>query len=175
MQTEHSYNNPSPTLNSSGCLPQTKEEWKAVAETAFLTGLGTGITAGIKGVKAGAAATLAAGNPVAGGIIGGIIGFGLGFAAGAFVGGGGQLMFNCLWKKVAGKIMTYQCGDRVYQSWAASPPYGCSIIPENSVAPSMKVYLTSIYEFGVVPNYGNSAIHSSVTTNINDFIKYVNK
>lgn len=175
VQVAHAYNDPSPTLKSSGCLPQTKEEWKAVAEAAFTTGLMSGIGLGLEGAKAGAIATTAAGNPIAGGIIGGGIGFITGFLGGAFVGGGGKLMFECIWKKVAGQMMTFQCGDKVYQAWTASPPTSCTQIPSNSISPSIKVALTSIYEYGVVPNKGAYSIPSSVTTNINDFIKYLNK
>ena len=176
VQAAYAYNNPSPTLHSSGCLPQTKEEWKAVAETAFLTGLGTGVASGIAWAKAGAIATAAAGNPVAGGIIGGGIGFFTGFLGGAFLGGGGKLMFECLWRKTAGQMITYQCGDKAYTSWATSVPYGCTeLAPPAEIPQSIKVALTSVYEYGVVPNRGNSAIPTSVTTSINDFIKYVNQ
>ena len=175
LQAEYAYNNPSPTLQSSGCLPQTKEEWKAVAESAFMTGLGTGVATGVTWAKAGAIATTAAGNPVAGGIIGGGIGFITGFLGGAFLGGGGKLMFQCLWKKAAGQIMTFQCGDKVYSAWTASPPFGCTeLAPHAEIPQSIKVGLTSIYEYGVVPNKGAHSIPSSVTTSINDFIKYVN-
>src|SRR5688500_15835609 len=113
VQVEHAWNNPSPTLYSSACLPQTKEEWKAVAEAAFIAGLGRGMTLGIQGARAGAIATSAAGNPIAGGIIGGGIGFVLGFGMGAFIGGGGKLMIQCFWKKLNTPMMTFQCGDKV--------------------------------------------------------------
>jgi hypothetical protein len=183
VQTAHAYNNPSPppSSGSAPCLPQTKEEWKAVAESAFFAGLGYGLQLGWAGARAGAIATTAAGNPVAGGIIGGGIGFGIGFIGGAFAGGGGRLMFNCLWNKVAGQLNTYQCGDKVYLSWAAAIPGGCyaTIDPfsdhPDSISPALKLALTTIYEYGVVPNRGYSAIPSSVTTSINDFIKYLNQ
>jgi hypothetical protein len=37
----------------------------------------------------------------------------------------GKVMFQCLWNKVAGQLTSYQCGDKVHLSWAASPPSDC--------------------------------------------------
>jgi hypothetical protein len=186
VQVQYTINNPTPTSTTGGrtnesCLPQTKEEWKAVAESAFTAGVAGGLSLGLAGVRAGAIATTAAGNPIAGGIVGGAIGFVAGFLGGAVVGGGAKVMFECAWNKLAGaKMMVYQCSGRTIHSWAASPPVGCTHGADitytslSEVPHALKLSMTSIYDYGIVHMPGRVYLHS-LNDNINSLLKYLNQ
>ncbi len=179
---KYTYENPSSAWNntangrssSGGCLPKTKDEWKAIAEAAFTGGVMAGVSLGIKGIEAGAIATTAAGNPVAGGVVGGIIGFTIGFTSGAIGSGSVKLMFDCLWKKAASlnvPLTTFVCSGKVYQAYTNSIPTGCeaggnSIITQQPYQDHVKRMLKGIFELGVVPNAGKQKINVNVENDI---------
>ncbi|MDH4091693.1 MAG: hypothetical protein OEV74_16665 [Cyclobacteriaceae bacterium] len=177
--TKWVYTNPSSSSTGGSCLPSTNSEWKEVARAAFLGGLSNGIRVGIAGVQAGAIAATAAGNPLAGGIIGGIIGFSIGSVSGAFIGAGGQMMWACISNKIFSPRKAYICGGKQYYAYSVSPPAGClsgylsPLTSSNAMQGVAGVDLRSVYDYGLVPNKGKTALATSVVKDFNWLLGWV--
>jgi hypothetical protein len=173
------YTNPTGPTAGKNCLPSTTQEWKDVAKAAFYGAVGNGVRLGIAGVQAGATAALVAGNPIAGGIIGGILGFSIGAVGGALLGAGSVIMWECVSAKIFTPMNAFICGGKQYFAYSVSPPVGCtagSLAPltlSNSIPLAGSVELRTLYDYGLVPNKGKTALAASVVSDFNWLLGYI--
>ncbi|HTF20561.1 MAG TPA: hypothetical protein VK658_20955 [Chryseolinea sp.] len=158
--TESAYNS-----TSTPCLPQTREQWKEIAKSAFVSGLGMGAGLAWKWGVLGLAA--AAPNPLVGFVVAGGIGFVTGFIGGALMGGGIALLADCMVNKLFNPLQAYTCGtNNQFGDFrvSAQPPIGC--------LSNYNTNLPMFTQIPIVPNLGSTVVNPNVMADINWMLSY---
>lgn len=135
----------------SSCLPQSREDWRKVAEQAFYGGLRLGFSWGISlGIAA------AEFGP-AGVLVGFLYGFAGGSIIGAYLGAVSKILWNCTFNRLFSPLQASNCRQNdMWGNFTNEPLPGC-----------FSTYVPSpLMSTPFVPNQGATSINSGVMTDI---------